>query len=528
MARNIDILLDHTPDHYKDAPLTNYEQFPAFERPLPELYVQMLLTNTLGGTFYASSNELVEGTVALHRTMAVQDAKFVAKAAVYARNEGFMRLQPILALCALLGTGHTQHFALAFDKVIRTPGDLSDFVELARGGAVGATFGRAAKTAVAGWLENMSEYHAIKYAAGGQGYSLLDMMRLTHPVAPMQPHKTVLAWLAGKAESLKAAPQLKAYVDFMNADSDAARRKLIRLGKLPHEVVTGRGDMSLKMWRELVLTMPTFALLRNLNTMQRHDVFAGPEGAAWAQTVANRLTMSGVIRRANILPFRLFSAYKAFNPKIAADDLIVDALAEALEASFVNMPRIEGRLMTAIDVSGSMGGQVSERSSVRYQDIAGIFAAAMIKRNPGMLFMGFDTELYTLKFFGVTRQDSLLTIARAVGQDMGGTNLDLPIDWLKDNKEAVDVFVGITDDEEWAGRGFLNAWIEYRKAVAPQAKAYLIRIDPYRHAVADAGLALEHNINFVYGFNDSVLKFIQATEGPSQVSAIEAHNLREM
>ena len=169
----------------------NYEGFPAFKRPLKERYLQMLLTNTLGGTFYASAIELVEGALELHAEMRAADPVFMAQAIVYARNNGFMRLQPIVGLAFLAkSAGFMGHytFPAIFDRVILTPGDLQDFVEIMRGGKIGQRgMGRRVKRVVNVWLNKMTEYRALKYASGGQGYGLRDVLRLTHPIPEFVP-----------------------------------------------------------------------------------------------------------------------------------------------------------------------------------------------------------------------------------------------------------------------------------------------------------------------------------------------------
>ena len=126
--------------------------------------------------------------------MAEQDAAFMTRAIVYARREGFMRLQPIVGL-AYLARSDLDLFHRIFGQVINTPGDLSDFVEIVRGVVPGG-MGRSIKRAVNGWLNGLGEYHAIKYASGGQGYSLRDVLRLTHPESAVK----VKRQISGRSE----------------------------------------------------------------------------------------------------------------------------------------------------------------------------------------------------------------------------------------------------------------------------------------------------------------------------------------
>src|SRR5678815_3338664 len=120
---------------YAQADGHNPEGFPSFKRSLEEGYLQVLLTNTLSGTFYTTEEKLLDGSLALHKEIAAKDSAFMARAIVYARREGLMRLQPIVGL-AYLAKIDRALFRRIFNQVIQTPGDLTDFVEVVRGGVV--------------------------------------------------------------------------------------------------------------------------------------------------------------------------------------------------------------------------------------------------------------------------------------------------------------------------------------------------------------------------------------------------------
>ena len=65
---------------YSQTTRTNPEGFPSFQRSDKEAYLQVLLTNTLTGTFYAQESELLKESLDLHRSMTTQDAPFAARA----------------------------------------------------------------------------------------------------------------------------------------------------------------------------------------------------------------------------------------------------------------------------------------------------------------------------------------------------------------------------------------------------------------------------------------------------------------
>jgi len=211
------------------------------------------------------------------------------------------------------------------------------------------------------------------------------------------------------------------------------------------------------------------------------------------------------------------------------DSRISDALRQALELSFVNMPLLEGKVVAiGTDTSGSMyWGTINPKSTTRYIDIAAIFTGALLRQvKDRVIPLPFDTEVYPN--LGLSTRDDILTTAEKLESlGGGGTAIGAPIQYLLDRKLKADVFIGITDQEEWAfGNGryssgsFLDLWSKYRRQVAPQAKAYLITIAPYRDAVAPQSAK---GIRFIYGWNDRVLRYISLDleGGASQVQEIE-------
>lgn len=159
--------------------ITNREGYPAYTRPIEEQYVQTLLTNTLGNTFYADNNTLLNESNKLHDKMLEENPEFAAKALVFARNKGLMRLQPIFGL-AKLSSVSTELFLKVFSQVILIPFDLQDFMVILKSQGRGQG-GRAIKRQIAQFLNTVSEYWAIKYNGRGRGYSLGDIVKTIHP-----------------------------------------------------------------------------------------------------------------------------------------------------------------------------------------------------------------------------------------------------------------------------------------------------------------------------------------------------------
>jgi 60 kDa SS-A/Ro ribonucleoprotein len=96
----------------------NREGAPSFYRNLKEQVVQILTTGTLSNTFYASADKLGKEAMQVLLTARHECAEFLAKALIYARNEGLLKTMPVLGLAMLSGEHKSkQYFQAAFPKV---------------------------------------------------------------------------------------------------------------------------------------------------------------------------------------------------------------------------------------------------------------------------------------------------------------------------------------------------------------------------------------------------------------------------
>src|SRR5439155_24317738 len=233
-------------------------------------------------------------------------------------------------------------------------------------------------------------------------------------------------YLLGKATDLASLPQIAALERLKNAVSDDERVAAIDQGRLPHEVVTPFAR-SRAVWAALAPQLPVFALLRHLATLERHGV------AELARPVVEGKLQNGkVIGASKILPFRFVEAERHVKTP-----WIKDALRDALELSFANVPRIAGRTAVLLDRSGSMS---------RYVQTAALFAVSLLKKGDGRLLL-FDDKLEELS---VSRRDSVLTQAQKVTA-LGGTDTALPMKQLLADRDAADNIVLITDEQQNLG-----------------------------------------------------------------------------
>ncbi len=461
---------------------SNRDGFPAYERPLAEQYLQTLMTNTLGNTYYADGEELLQEAMDIHTRMMAEDPEFASRALVFARNEGLMRLQPLLGL-AYLSKADTGLFSRVFNSVIQIPSDLADFLTILSGLGRGQG-GRAVKREVAGFLNIVNEYWALKYNGRGRGYSLGDAVATTHPKPVNERQKQIFRYLTGQEADLSDLPQIAAFESLKLADTVEEQISLITGGRLPHEIVTGAIKPGREIWNAILPQMPVFALLRNLNTLDRAGVLDENR-----EYITGRLTSREILQKSKIMPFRFINAFE--NVK---SDWVRDVLRQAVELTFDNLPDIPGKTAIFLDISGSMNGEYLRTGSV--------FALALFKKTLGnAIFWLFDTEVEEAR---ASMHDSILTQAERI-YARGGTDTGAPMRKLTAKKEKVDNIILITDEQQNTGSPFYGELKAYRKKVNPEARAFIIDIAPYRTAVVPPVDQLTY---YIYGWSDTVLQYI--------------------
>ena len=469
---------------------TNRDGYPAWERVTEEQLVQTLLTNTLSNVFYATADELLEESKVVHSAALAADPEFYARALVFARNAGYMRSQPVygLALLSELPPAQGHLFEAAFGQVIRTPDDLRDFLIVVKSRRRGEG-GRRVKRVIGKWLgERLGEYWAIKYGADrtrGE-YSLRDIILTTHP--KLGAGRDLIDYVLGESlmrkVDLSSLPQVAAFEALKRAETDEERARLITEGRLPHEVASPFAGKSLVVWRAIVPQMPVFALLRHLATLERHQLAEEFRGL-----ICEKFASREAIEKAKLLPYRFIEA----EAKVTAGWL-KDAMRDAVELAYTNLPDLAGETVVALDRSGSMNGKQLETGS--------IFALCLLKKSyPQGKFYLFDDSLQER---AVSMRDSLLTQARAILAG-GNTHTSLPVEELLRQNKRVDNYVCITDGQQNGGEPFADVFQRYREQVNHRVKLFVVDVSPYRNALVPSS---DGQSWYCYGWSDQVLSFI--------------------
>src|SRR5262249_17879113 len=128
----------------------------------------------------------------------------------------------------------TEHFSLAFDRVIDNGKMLRNFVQIMRSGATGRkSLGSWPKRMVRRWLEQASDVEIMR-AAVGQDPSLADVIKRVHPKPADEMREALYGWLIGKPHDIAALPQIVRDFEAFKRDPEA------KVPDVPFQMLTAR------------------------------------------------------------------------------------------------------------------------------------------------------------------------------------------------------------------------------------------------------------------------------------------------
>jgi len=487
-------------DIYKTADTVNKENFPAWKLSEKEQLNQLAMCGTLANSFYATTKNLVDDAMELVKKA---DAKNLQEAIILGRNEGFIRSFNILGL-VYLSQKDSNLFKDAFGKVVLTGNDLKDFIDTTntvRG------FGRSIKSAIHKWIgDKTTPFYALKYRR-----EIADAIR----VSRFQGEDPIYAFILKiyNVKNLDSAKvdkayekygQLQAYEDVKKAVDAKEYDKAVKLvtdNKLdPTSLISEYDKFTGKVWDSVAQQMGVMLFLKYLNKLTREGVFERTGDKLYKE----KLKVEN-LKKAKVFPFRLFIAHQHIEGNVKLKNHLADVLDDYVtkydweewnKQSWAVCP----------DVSGSMTNAV-QGSDMTPSVVAGMFSGFFYKGLDDCTLIPWDDSIHVDSI--KPKRDSIIShinsIAHAHG---GGTNMELPVQYMIQNKIKVDNAIFITDSMEW-GEGWVPYWKEYRKKVNPKARAFLLRVDAYNSKPFSDKLAKDLDIYQLYGWNDNVLKFME-------------------
>lgn len=493
----------------------NMERFPAFAKSPKTMILQCMMTGTLGNTFYASEQDNQKEAVDLIVLGVSKYPDFMAKAAVYARNKGFMRSLPIMALAYLMAASN--RFDDYLDRIVLTPNDLRDFM-VVFGSLRKGQGGRHFKRVVGEWLSTkLTPYWIIKYGSEGkEGYSLKDMLITIHPhgVNPGLAQYII-------KDTLPEDPQIRSFEYFKKSSSEEEALKWAKEGRLPFEVISSFAGAWPKIWESIALNAPIQNTMKNLVTLHKHGVLD-----KFRQQIFDRMTDGDSISYAKLLPYQVWRAFE----KCRDENLpqwVTDMLRVMFDKSVANVKVLPGKTLVAIDTSGSMRSHPVQDAAMLGLTVARATDADMIT---------FDTSV---KVRQVSKIDSILTQVERMIREFsgGGTATSVVADYmmkradLKDkNRVVYDVVWVFTDAQQNTYGGseglydFIQRLTQFRKQFNPKCKFIEVNISNY---MKSGDLAPEGGLNWLcVGSSVKIIDTITMAieSGESMVDEVEGYS----
>ena len=445
-----------------------------------ELQLASLLLTSFGDDkFYQKENETYNR---LEQLIEACDKEFVAKAIIYARKEFGMRTITHIAASMLAkhigGATWGKNF---YDKVVHRVDDMLEIIACHISRKQKIT--NAMKKGFASALARFDEYQLAKYKGEGKTVKLVDVVNLVHPVQSDKNNGAIEKLINGE---LKSFDTWESELSAVGSDIEAKKavwRRLLAENKLGY-----------------------FALLRNLrNIIQLED-------KELKEMAFNAMLDEKAIKRSMLLPFRFSTAYDEM-AKIDSDAMRV--VSRACEIACNNVPKLDGKTLIALDVSGSM-------SSARVADIASLFTAVLLKSNNCDLITFSDDATYRR----VNTDDSVMTIKNSIKYACGGTNFEAIFQVAHKGYERV---ILLSDMQAWLQNSWCckspkAAYEKYKRDFsAPNCKFYSIDLAGYGTMQIP-----QQDVYCLAGFSEKIFDLMKHFECDKNalVSAINNVNLQ--
>jgi len=499
--------------------------------------VSILLTSFVQNSFYETEEQTNNRLIDL---IGKTQPDFVAKSALYARNEFGMRSISHITAAELAKYLSNLPWAKNFyNKIVRRPDDMMEILAY----YMKKKDNKITNSMKKGFAEAISRFDAYqlgKWRGEGKDFKLVDIANLVHPV-PTQGDKFLVTVnrqeyidilnkklsLKKKAEDKKEIEKklnwvksqeggtikihaLEALVIDLLRSKDTWESELSKAGQIANNE-DEKQDLKKDAWTKLLSERKIgyFALLRNL----RNIVEQAPE---MIDVACELLTDEKLIKKSLVLPFRFLVAYKELQSLGTSDSKyrkVLTAINEATEISLNNIPKFDGETLVVLDTSGSMTSNKVAKSTISCAEAGAQFAAAIAKRN-GCDLMRFDDHA---EYKNYNPSDSLMTITNIYKFACAGTNFHSI--FQKANK-AYDRIIILSDEQGWVGyHAPTTTFKEYCKKYKCQSHIYSIDLKGYG--------TLQFPENKVYalaGFSDKVFDLMKMLEQDRQalIHKIEA------
>ena len=489
---------------------------------------QLVCTGTFHDTFYANASSQLDSVLALTKNIPTE---FIAKAAIYARHNAYMKDSPAI-LCAVLACRDVTVLHKVFTKVIDNGKMLKNFVQIIRSGVTGRkSMGTAVKRLVQHWLTSRTDEQLFKDIVGNDP-SLADVIKMVHPTAKNAKQNTMFAYICGNLEvnvNIETGKVKSVYNNYRGNKKKVNKsdvpeiiaryeifKKMRLAGKdykipdVPFQMISSF-NMKTEEWTEMAKNGQWMFTRMNLNNFNKNGVF---NNDTVTDMICNRLSDPIEVKKARAFPYQLLTTFKNTGD---IPTKVSNALQDAMEIAIDNVPSLNQKVYVLVDVSGSMscpvtGYRSSATSDTTCIDVAALFAAAILRKNQDAEVIPFDTTVHN--DHKLNPRDSVMTNATILSNFCGGgTDCSCAIKYLNENKAKGDLIIMISDNMSWCNSIYYcnrgtNTRNEFNVFKNRNPNAKMICID-IQASTSTQIPETSHSFN-IGGFSDQVFNVIEA------------------
>lgn len=410
--------------------------------PVAELRRAVMGCMLFENTFYESGVDAAERMKQLVHKVSFEDA---AEIAIDAREKMKLRHAPLFLVRELLRNHSGRKVGDLITRVIQRPDELGELLALYWKDDKNAPLSAQLKIGLARALKKFNEYSLAKYNRDG-AVKLRDVLFLSHAKPDNEEQAALFKRLA---ENTLVTPDTWEVQLSGGANKKETFERLIGENKL--------GAM---------------ALLRNLRGMMEANVSEDIIRVGLQSMKAER-----------VLPFRFISAAR-HAPRLE------DALEEAMFKCLESLPKLTGKTALLIDHSGSMQGNVSEKSEISRFDAAAALAMILRETAERVRVFTFSDRVFEVP---PRRGFALVQAVKEVVNPVG-TLLGKAVKTVYQAYPECDRIIVITDEQS------------ADRPPHPQGRGYIINVAGYKNGIGYGPWIT------IDGWSEVILDYIQASE----------------
>ncbi|QHT69505.1 TROVE domain-containing protein [Rhodocytophaga rosea] len=499
--------------------------------PALELYTTVVST-MLDNSYYEKADDRL---VRIKNLVPLVDPVFVAKLAIYTREEMYLRTVPLVLVTELAKVHKGDNLvSRTVERIVQRADEITEllaYYELSnerKGVKKLNKLSKQIQKGLAGSFNKFDAYQLAKYNRDAH-VKLKDALFLIHPKAKSETQQEIFNQLV--ADTLPVPYTWET--------------ELSKLGQMPFGSEKEKQEKKAAKWEELVLSgkIGYMALLRNLRNITTQGTDLAVQAALQVITDRSR------VKTSKQLPFRYLSAYAELETELKSqvhaekEKNRIQAALQALEKAVImasdNIPVADGITLILSDNSGSMYGDAGGKSVVSAMskrttaDIANLFAVLYWMRAQNTIVGLFGDRLITPELQRNKNVFENFAIVNTAAKKCGASTEQGIFDMMEqliDTKKMVDRIVIFSDCQvgskcNWydhkrrVGNDFNKLFQHYRK-MNPHVVTYSVDLKGYGNTLFDKGVMT------IGGWSEKLFDMMVALEeGESVVSSIESIHL---